>query len=165
MLFQGKELYEIQNVEILKWLPLAFYLLTTLYIFELIYRVRFGWPLFVHHLLTVFFIQLLTASFHDAPSIYIMRLASIFGFFASFEQTSFIALLEHFNKVNSLLVTPNNKLMKHNQTFVINPDVTVGQAAKDAGAEILGFVRLEVGEGIEKKEEDFAAEVAAAVAG
>ena len=36
-----------------------------------------------------------------------------------------------------------------NQAFVINPDVTVGQAAKDAGAEILDFVRLEVGEGIE----------------
>ncbi|MBC6443169.1 MAG: elongation factor Ts [Rhodobacteraceae bacterium] len=47
-----------------------------------------------------------------------------------------------------------------NQTFVMNPDVTVGQAAKDAGAEILGFVRLEVGAGIEKKEEDFASEVA-----
>ncbi len=47
-----------------------------------------------------------------------------------------------------------------NQSFVINPDLTVGQAAKDAGAEILSFVRLEVGEGIEKKEEDFAAEVA-----
>lgn len=47
-----------------------------------------------------------------------------------------------------------------NQQFVINPDITVGQAAKDAGVEILGFVRAEVGEGIEKKEEDFAAEVA-----
>ncbi|MEM9851259.1 MAG: translation elongation factor Ts [Pseudomonadota bacterium] len=47
-----------------------------------------------------------------------------------------------------------------NQAFVINPDVTVGQAAKDAGAEIVGFARLEVGEGIEKKSEDFAAEVA-----
>ncbi|MCV6824369.1 MULTISPECIES: translation elongation factor Ts [Halocynthiibacter] len=45
------------------------------------------------------------------------------------------------------------------QDFVINPDVTVGQAAKDAGAEIVGFVRLAVGEGIEKAEEDFAAEV------
>ena len=52
-----------------------------------------------------------------------------------------------------------------NQAFVINPDVTVGQAAKDAGAEILGFVRLEVGEGIEKKEEDFAAEVAKTMGG
>ena len=47
-----------------------------------------------------------------------------------------------------------------NQAFVMNPDITVGQAIKDAGAEILSFVRLEVGDGIEKKEEDFAAEVA-----
>jgi elongation factor Ts len=52
-----------------------------------------------------------------------------------------------------------------NQSFVINPDLTVGQAAKDAGAEILSFVRLEVGEGIEKKEEDFAAEVAKTMGG
>ncbi|MEJ6709698.1 MAG: translation elongation factor Ts [Amylibacter sp.] len=52
-----------------------------------------------------------------------------------------------------------------NQAFVINPDVTVGQAAKDADCEILGFVRLEVGEGIEKKEEDFAAEVAKTMGG
>ena len=47
-----------------------------------------------------------------------------------------------------------------NQAFVVNPDVTVGAAAADAGAVINSFVRLEVGEGIEKKEEDFAAEVA-----
>ena len=47
-----------------------------------------------------------------------------------------------------------------NQKFVINPDVTVAQAAADAGVTITGFVRLEVGEGIEKVEEDFAAEVA-----
>lgn len=52
-----------------------------------------------------------------------------------------------------------------NQQFVINPDLTVGQAAKDAGVEVTGFVRMEVGEGIEKKEEDFAAEVARTVAG
>jgi len=36
-----------------------------------------------------------------------------------------------------------------NQQFVVNPDLTVGDAAKDAGASITGFVRLEVGEGIE----------------
>lgn len=47
-----------------------------------------------------------------------------------------------------------------NQAFVINPDITVGAAAKDAGVEVLGFVRLAVGDGIEKEEEDFAAEVA-----
>ena len=52
-----------------------------------------------------------------------------------------------------------------NQAFVMNPDVTVEQAAKDAGGEVLGFVRMEVGEGIEKKEEDFAAEVAKTMGG
>ncbi len=46
------------------------------------------------------------------------------------------------------------------QQFVVNPDLTVGAAAKEAGVEITGFVRLEVGEGIAKVEEDFAAEVA-----
>ena len=47
-----------------------------------------------------------------------------------------------------------------NQAFVINPDLTVEAAAKEAGATITGFVRLEVGEGIEVVKEDFAAEVA-----
>ncbi len=51
------------------------------------------------------------------------------------------------------------------QKFVINPDVTVEQAAKDSGVEIMGFARVEVGEGIEKKEEDFAAEVAKTLSG
>ncbi|RVT83991.1 elongation factor Ts [Rhodobacteraceae bacterium CCMM004] len=48
------------------------------------------------------------------------------------------------------------------QAFVVNPDVTVGEAAQEVGVEITGFVRLEVGEGIEVEKEDFAAEVAKA---
>jgi elongation factor Ts len=52
-----------------------------------------------------------------------------------------------------------------NQQFVVNPDLTVGDAAKEAGATITGFARLEVGEGIEKKEENFAEEVAKAAKG
>ena len=52
-----------------------------------------------------------------------------------------------------------------NQKFVINPDITVSQAATDAGVEIIGFSRLEVGEGIEKEQEDFAAEVAKTIGG
>ncbi len=47
------------------------------------------------------------------------------------------------------------------QAFVKDPDIKVGALAKKAGAEILSFVRYEVGEGIEKEEVDFAAEVAA----
>jgi elongation factor Ts len=46
------------------------------------------------------------------------------------------------------------------QMFVMNPDITVEQAAKDAGVQVVGFVRMAVGEGIEKAIEDFAAEVA-----
>ena len=47
------------------------------------------------------------------------------------------------------------------QTF-IKPELgTIEQMLKDAGAEILGFVRYKVGEGIEKEEVDFAAEVQA----
>ena len=47
------------------------------------------------------------------------------------------------------------------QNFVINPDLTVGKAAAEVGVEIQGFLRFEVGEGIEKKQENFAEEVAA----
>jgi elongation factor Ts len=47
------------------------------------------------------------------------------------------------------------------QSFVKDPDVTVGELAKKAGAEVVAFVRYEVGEGIDKEEVDFAAEVAA----
>lgn len=57
------------------------------------------------------------------------------------------------------------------QAFVINPEVTVGDAIKaaekEAGApiEVTGMARLLLGEGIEKEESDFAAEVAAAAKG
>jgi elongation factor Ts len=46
------------------------------------------------------------------------------------------------------------------QPFVKDPDQTVGKLLSSAGSSILGFTRYEVGEGIEKKVEDFAAEVA-----
>jgi len=45
------------------------------------------------------------------------------------------------------------------QPFVKDPDVTVAKLLKDADASVTGFVRYEVGEGIEKKEENFAEEV------
>ncbi|QSL93205.1 elongation factor Ts [Ectopseudomonas toyotomiensis] len=50
------------------------------------------------------------------------------------------------------------------QAFIMDPEVKVGDLVKKAGAEIVSFVRYEVGEGIEKAETDFAAEVAAQVA-
>ena len=57
------------------------------------------------------------------------------------------------------------------QAFVINPDLSVAKAAEEAGKDaggdmkITGFVRLQLGEGIEKEADDFAAEVAKAAGG
>ena len=47
------------------------------------------------------------------------------------------------------------------QPFVMDPSQSVGDFLKSHGAEVVNFIRLEVGEGIEKVETDFAAEVAA----
>lgn len=49
------------------------------------------------------------------------------------------------------------------QPFVKDPDITVGKLLSQKGASVLSFARIEVGEGIEKKQEDFAAEVEAQV--
>ncbi|MGI1678535.1 MAG: translation elongation factor Ts [Cellvibrionaceae bacterium] len=71
------------------------------------------------------------------------------------------------NIVEKMMVGRISKYLKENslteQPFVKNPDVTVGALAKQDGAEVVSFVRFEVGEGIEKEEVDFAAEVAAQV--
>ncbi|MEC4727047.1 translation elongation factor Ts [Shewanella sp. D64] len=50
------------------------------------------------------------------------------------------------------------------QAYIMEPKKTVGQILKEKGATVSNFIRLEVGEGIEKKSEDFAAEVAAQIA-
>ncbi|GAA6134421.1 translation elongation factor Ts [Oceaniserpentilla sp. 4NH20-0058] len=63
--------------------------------------------------------------------------------------------IQKFLKENSLLEQP----------FVKNPELTIAKLAKEAGAEVVSFVRIEVGEGIEKDETDFAAEVAAQLKG
>ena len=49
------------------------------------------------------------------------------------------------------------------QPFVKDPDKTVGALLKDKGARVVRFIRYEVGEGIEKKQENFADEVMAQV--
>jgi elongation factor Ts len=51
------------------------------------------------------------------------------------------------------------------QPFVKDPDVTVEKLLSKSGAKVLNYVRLEVGEGIEKKQENFAEEVMAQVNG
>ena len=50
------------------------------------------------------------------------------------------------------------------QPFIMEPKKTVGVVLKEKGINVSNFIRLEVGEGIEKKAEDFAAEVEATIA-
>ena len=72
------------------------------------------------------------------------------------------------NIVENMVKGRNNKFLAEaslvEQPFIKDPEVKVGELAKKAGAEIVSFVRYEVGEGIEKAEVDFAAEVAAQLA-
>ena len=74
------------------------------------------------------------------------------------------------NVIEKMIVGRMNKFFKEvcllQQSFVINPDLTVEKAVKEAGDfTITGFARVQVGEGIEKEEEDFAAEVAKTMGG
>ncbi len=71
------------------------------------------------------------------------------------------------NIVEKMVVGRLNKYLKEiclvNQPFVKNPDLTVDKFMKENNSKVKSFLRLEVGEGIEKRVEDFAAEVAATV--
>ncbi len=72
--------------------------------------------------------------------------------------------------IEKMIVGRMNKFFQEvcllKQAFVINPDLTVEKAVSEAGPfTITGFARIQVGEGIEKEEEDFAAEVAKTMGG
>jgi elongation factor Ts len=62
-------------------------------------------------------------------------------------------------KVNKIV----NEVTLYGQPYVLNTEQSVEQAMKAAGADVVGFQRLAVGEGIEKVVEDYAAEVAKAM--
>ncbi|MDH5694351.1 MAG: translation elongation factor Ts, partial [Gammaproteobacteria bacterium] len=58
-----------------------------------------------------------------------------------------------------------NEVTLMGQPFVKDPDTSVEKLVKSKGARVIAFQRMEVGEGIEKKEENFADEVMAQVKG
>ena len=51
------------------------------------------------------------------------------------------------------------------QEFFLNPDQKVSQFLKENNAEVRSFIRYAVGEGIEKREENFAEEVMSQIKG
>ena len=54
-----------------------------------------------------------------------------------------------------------NEVTLYGQAFVKDPDTTVGSLVKSKGAEVESFIRYEVGEGMQKKEDNFVEEVMA----
>lgn len=85
------------------------------------------------------------------------------------EKEIFIAQAQESGKpadiVEKIVAGQVKKFLKENtllgQPFVKNPDQTVGDLTKAAGVTITQMVRFEVGEGIEKRSDDFVAEVMA----
>ncbi len=69
------------------------------------------------------------------------------------------------NIIEKMIEGRMRKFLKENtllgQAFVKNPDQSIEQLLKEGGASVVSYERLEVGEGIEKKEDDFVAEVMA----
>lgn len=73
------------------------------------------------------------------------------------------------NVIEKMIEGRLNKFYKEvvlvEQPFVMNPDQTVGAFLEEQGATLKGFVRFGLGEGVEKEEDDFAAEVASMTSG
>lgn len=71
------------------------------------------------------------------------------------------------NIIDKMVIGRLNKYLQDiclvDQGFVKDPDIKVSEYLKNNKNQVLSFIRLEVGEGIEKKQEDFAAEVMAQV--
>jgi len=67
------------------------------------------------------------------------------------------------NIVEKMIVGRMNKFFEEiclvDQTFVKDPDFKVGKCVESKGDKVVSFVRFEVGEGMEKREENFAEEV------
>lgn len=109
----------------LDWVIMALQSIAVLYLWELIYRLRFGWPLLTHHLMTLLMLQLATCAFDVEQQIHYIRGGLMLGFYATTEQMSFVALfcyrMNVLEKYQAVLFNISAAI-----TFVIKLAVTVG---------------------------------------
>jgi hypothetical protein len=89
ILFRNKDSTSQARYE---WMVLSIQAIAVLYVWELCYRVDIGWPLLVHHIVTILLIQLSAASKFDTNDIVWIRFAILLGFYATTEQLTFVAL-------------------------------------------------------------------------
>lgn len=86
------KLSELTTATRLNCMVLAVFSIAVLYVWELCYREKIGWPLLAHHFVTLLLIQCSTASFYETGNILYVRYAMLLGFHATTEQISFVAL-------------------------------------------------------------------------
>jgi hypothetical protein len=89
ILFRNKDSTSQARFE---WMVFSIQSIAVLYVWELCYRMNIGWPLLLHHLVTILLIQLTTACHFDTNDVVWIRLTILLGFCATTEQLSFVAL-------------------------------------------------------------------------
>ncbi len=109
-----------------EWMAISLQLITVLYVWELIYRLRIGWPLLVHHLVTLLLIQLVVLTFDETRQFVYKRGGILLGFHATTEQLSFVALF--FYRTKLVQGKKLSFLFKFSaiQTFLFKTVATIG---------------------------------------
>jgi hypothetical protein len=107
------------------WMLLSLMCIAILYVWEMVYRERFGWPLLLHHLSTLLFIQLVVATYFQMHQVLYIRCALALGLYATTEQLSFVALfcfrLKQYPGEQALLFR-----LAAMQSFIVKTAVTIG---------------------------------------
>lgn len=90
ILFEASDVVMPSNIS---WMTMSLHTISVLYVWELIYREYFGYPLLIHHLVSLLFIQLVTVTIYESMHVVTyVRLALMIGLMATTEQLSFVAL-------------------------------------------------------------------------
>jgi hypothetical protein len=107
------------------WMVLSLMSIAILYVWEMVYREKFGWPLLLHHLCTLLFIQLVFASYFQTHQVLYIRSALALGLYATTEQSSFVALF-----CFCLKLYPGKQAFLFRfaavQSFIFKTSVTIG---------------------------------------
>jgi hypothetical protein len=116
---------DVTSADQADWMLLSLICIAILYVWEMVYREKFGWPLLLHHLSTLLFIQLVVASYFQTHQVLYIRSALALGLYATTEQSSFVALF-----CFRLQLYPGKQALLFRiaavQSFVVKTGVTIG---------------------------------------
>jgi nicotinamide riboside transporter PnuC len=77
---------DVTTEQRLNWLTFALETIAVLCIWELIHRQAIGWPLLIHHVTTLAFLQFATSSLYETNAVIYMRAITLMGMYATTEQ-------------------------------------------------------------------------------